>query len=70
MRAGYNVCLTSDPRLTLNYFMIRSNVFLNVFIWGKAVKKCTFLTFEAKVMILDIFNIMNETKTLGSHKKS
>ena len=34
----YNVWLIYYPSLTLIYFMTRSNVFLNVFIWGKTLK--------------------------------
>ena len=38
----YNICFTSDPRLTLIYFTTRSNVFLNVFIWGETLKRWLF----------------------------
>ena len=39
MDSNYNVWFTSDPRLTLIYFTTRLNVFLNVVILGKTLKR-------------------------------
>ena len=32
----YQVCTNDESRLTLSYFMARSNLILNAFIWGKS----------------------------------
>ena len=32
----YKVCTNDDSRLAVTYFMARSNLILNAFIWGKS----------------------------------
>ena len=50
---AYQVCSNDDPRLTLTYYTLRSNLLPNAFKWEFFFCKVDFLnTVEAKVIIL------------------
>ena len=39
----YQICANDESRLTLTYFMARSNMIPNAFIWGKNLKMFIYL---------------------------
>ena len=53
----YQVCTNDDSRLTLNYFMARSNLIPNAFIWKKSLNVHFSITVQAEFII----DKLNET---------
>ena len=48
----YHICTNDESKLTLTYFMARSNLILNAFIWKNLENVHFSITVEAEIIIL------------------
>ena len=65
---SYQVCINNDSGLTLTYFMAKSNLIRNAFIWETSGKVHFLVTVKAKIIILA--RKSNEAMVLYKYQKS